>query len=201
MLRIAIVGGGPSGVACALTLWAARHNPALPKDIQITLFDAGHSDLQKAALWEVPGMPMGVVGSLLLSQMRQQVVDAGLAWHDLAIQRIKSQSSPFHLHAANGDSWETDIVVLATGFKAFEIELEVQAPIMAHPHSMKSRVCLKVDSQSRLSQGFYVAGSLAGVYSMYATAIGSGTAVACNILSELTGKPTVVHDVPVVEHI
>jgi len=196
MPKIVIIGGGPAGIACALTLVAARGKPAVPQDMQIGIFDTGASDLLSAALHEVPGISAGMHGSELLSSMRKQVVNTGVIWHEEKIVRISSRTSPFILHGQSGQNWDADIIVLASGFKHFEILLEFDAVTRIHPHSLKPRVCLPVDAEKRVAPGIYVAGLLSGVPSMFSIAIGSGTEVACHILSDLTGQPTVVHDVP-----
>lgn len=192
--RVVIVGGGPAGIACALTLEAAKRQNLLDSGSSVTVMDAGHSDLLAAALREVPGLSPGIHGKDLLGTMHAQLQAMGGVYIVDTVTHLFWESAPFRLSTASGREEHADLVVLAAGYKHFELSCEPGLPTKMHPYSPKQRTCLVTDQEHRVAPGIYAAGNLGGEYSMFAVAIGSGTAVACQILSDLAGKPILVHD-------
>lgn len=191
---IAIVGGGPSGTACALTLEAAKRHNLFDKESKVIVFDSGKSDLQSAALWEVPGLPTGSPGPTVLADMHRQLQQTSAELYSDTVVSILRIETGFEISLASGKMQCADIIVLAGGYKQFDLQGNLELPTKKHPYSPKNRTSLVTDGEHRVAPGVYAAGNLAGEYSMYAVAIGSGTAVACQILSDLSGQPVLVHD-------
>ena len=194
MTQVVIVGGGPAGLSCALVLQSAlRHHPAL--DLAITVIDAGRSDLLQAELWNAAGIPLGTQGPVLLESLRAQLTHVHLV-HE-RVNRLESVANTgFRLQGALGAEWLADFVVLATGYKDFQLDVTPTLVMRPHPNTAKPRPCLVLDDCLRADPHLYAAGLIAGTHSMFSSACGSGTEAACFLLSELLGLPTHVHDVP-----
>jgi Thioredoxin reductase len=77
MYDVIIVGGGASGLACALTLASSRGRGwSWAEGRTYLVFDTGESDLHKAYLKNVPGVqPM--TGTRLLEVIREQIKNWG----------------------------------------------------------------------------------------------------------------------------
>jgi hypothetical protein len=68
---IIIIGGGVGGLACGITLASAHAKPWF-KDRRVLVIDDGSSDLEKAKLFNVPGVAPGTTGTQALHTMRMQ---------------------------------------------------------------------------------------------------------------------------------
>ncbi|WP_380876364.1 pyridine nucleotide-disulfide oxidoreductase [Sphingomonas sp. DBB INV C78] len=102
-----IVGGGPAGLTAAIYL--ARFH------LDTVLVDAGHS---RAALIPLTrnhaGFPDGIAGSELLSRMRQQARNYGVAIQHEMIHSLAAEGQCFIARSKEG-SWRARTVLLATG--------------------------------------------------------------------------------------
>jgi len=196
---VIIVGGGPAGLSCAITLASAQGRGWEWVDgRRFLVIDDGRSDLKKALLNNAPGIPLGTKGTELLEAMRRQLKELSdsVELVEDAVVKVEGEKGSFKVYTRSGKVYEAEVVVLATGFQSFEIECP-DCKVRENPKSPKpGRVMVEHDGDYRVKDGLYVAGLLAGVSSMFATASGSGVQVAVNVLSEWAGKPVVVHDVP-----
>lgn len=193
MVRIAIVGAGPAGLACAQTLAATKGLDKHPQNLSVVLFDTGVSDLNQAELWCVPGVALGRQGDEWLSQARREVMHFGnVSLRADSVLSIEGEAPAIQVSTASGTE-SFQYVVYAAGRLGDTRITEVE--YYPHPRTVKPWQAIRVDAQSRVRSGLYVAGIAAGSYSMLGSVMGSGVDVACHILSELEGHPTVVHDV------
>ncbi len=195
---VIIVGGGASGLSCALTLASAKGRGwDWAENRRYIVFDTGRSDMNRAMFNNVPGIPRGTLGTELLEKIKEQIKSyGGVDFKEEKVVKIEGEKGNFKVYTENGNVYEGDYVVLASGFHRFEIECE-GVEVVDNPKSPKpGRVMIKHDGDYKVREGLYVAGLLAGVSSMFTAAAGSGVQVAINILSEWAGKPVVIHDVP-----
>jgi len=196
---VIIVGGGASGLACALTLASSQGRGwEWAEGKKFLVIDNGRSDLNKALLNNVPGVPTGTLGPELLQKIKDQIkaINNSVEFIEDKVTKVEGEKGNFKVYTEGGKVFEADYVVLASGFHKFEIECE-GVEVVDNPKSPKpGRVMIKHDGDYKVRDGLFVAGLLAGVSSMYTAAAGSGVQVAINILSEWAGKPVVIHDVP-----
>jgi len=196
---VVIVGGGPAGLACALTLASSQGRGwQWAEGKKFLVIDNGRSDLNKAMLNNVPGVPIGTLGPELLQKIKEQIkaTNDTVDFLEDTVTKIEGEKGNFKVYTKGGKVFEAEYVVLASGFHKFEIECE-SVEVMDNPKSPKpGRVMVRHDGDYKVREGLFVAGLLAGVSSMYTAAAGSGVQVAINILSEWAGKPIVIHDVP-----
>jgi thioredoxin reductase len=186
MFDVLILGGGVSGVSCALVLGSAKNKSfVLDKKIGI-ISHQKTSSLQEALFNNAYGIPKGKLGSDLLTESLEQlhtlyphVVQIG----DEKVLKIDGMFPNFTV-ITNKNSYQTKSIVVAIGYaNTFDIEglfVFVEPHKKANPE--KHRIQLK-NEDHKVADGIYVVGTLAGWRSQLAIAAGSGAAVATDILT------------------
>ena len=198
MYDVLIIGGGGSGVSCALVLGSAQKKWFMTdKKIGIITHQKS-SALQDGVYNNAYGIPAGKLGSELLTESTKQL-------HDLYphIDQIEGEKVmivegeyPNFTVFTNKHSYQTKNIVVAIGSSnTFAIEGLMQ---FVEPHKKaiaeKLRIQLKNDDH-KVADGIYVAGTLAGWRSQLAIAAGSGAAVATDIMTVWNNGVSVqVHD-------
>jgi len=190
MYSVAIVGGGPAGLSCALTLADGTERFEFAKGKKFLVVDSGTSDVLKAVLNNVPGVERGTTGEEYLRFLKSQVEKFESV--DLVsgkVVEVFGEKGSFTLRLSDGGEFKSELVVFATGFQAFSVKTGL-VEVIPHPRSPRpGKVALKPKAD-----GVYVAGLAAGEITMVAVACGSGVDVACRILSDWAGKVVVGHD-------
>ena len=195
---VIIIGGGASGLSCALTLASAQGRGwEWVENRRYLVLDTGRSDMNRALFKNVPGVPGGTLGKELIDRIKEQIKEfGGVDFVEERATKVEGSKGSFRVYTEGGKIYESEYVVLASGFHRFDIECE-GVKVVDNPKSPKpGRVMVEHDGDYKVREGLYVAGLLAGVSSMFTAAAGSGVQVAINILSEWAGKPVVIHDVP-----
>jgi len=194
---VIIVGGGPAGLGCALTLASAKGHFDWGENRKYLVIDNNSSDLLKAKLNNVPGVKPGSLGKDVINQLKEHVkMYENVEIIDGKVVKVEGEYKNFKVITENGKEFYSDFVVFATGFHEFNIECEDMEVIENKKSPRPGKVQLKVDQDYKIKEGVYAAGLIAGVSTMFATAAGSGVQVACNIQAIMAGKNVVVHDVP-----
>lgn len=186
MFDVLIIGGGVSGVSCALVLGSA-HKKAFAQDKKIGIITHQKtSSLQEALFNNAYGIPAGKLGSELLTESLEQLQD--LYPHVTQIEgekvlKIEGDYPNFNV-ITNKNSYKTKNIVVGIGSaNTFAIEGLMH---FVEPHKKaiaeKQRIQLKNDDH-KVTEGIYVVGTLAGHRSQLAIAAGSGAAVATDILT------------------
>lgn len=198
MFDVLIIGGGVSGMSCALVLGSAK-NKSFVTEKKIGIFSHQKaSSLQDALFNNAYGIPSGKLGSELLSESIEHLSQAYP--HITQIQnekvlRIEGESPNFNV-ITNKSSYKTKAIVVGIGSaNTFSIEGLMQY-IIPHQKALheKQRIQLK-NIDHKVAEGIYVIGTLAGWRSQLAIAAGSGAAVATDILTLWNnGTQTHVHD-------
>lgn len=198
MFDVLIIGGGVSGMSCALVLGSAK-NKNFVSDKKIGIFThQKSSSLQDALFNNAYGIPAGKPGSELLSE---SIIHLSESYpHISQIQnekviRIEGESANFNV-ITNKNSYQTKAIVIGIGSaNTFAIEGLMQY-VIPHQKALpeKQRIQLK-NSDHKVAEGIYVIGTLAGWRSQLAIASGSGAAVATDILTLWNnGTETHAHD-------
>jgi len=186
MFDVLIIGGGVSGMSCALVLGSAEHK-AFVQDKRIgILTHQKASSLQDALFNNAYGIPTGKLGSELLTESVSQLHD--LYPHVIQIpnekvMKIEGNAGNFSI-TTNKSSYHSKIVVIGIGAgNPFTIE-GLEEFVMPHQKVIpeKNRIQLK-NEDHKVTEGIYVTGTLAGWRSQLTIAAGSGAAVATDILT------------------
>lgn len=186
MFDVLIIGGGVSGVSCALVMGSAHKKPFVnDKNIGIIVHQKS-SALQDALFNNAYGIPAGKLGSELLTESLDQLQN--LYPHitqieDEKVLKVEGDYPNFKV-ITNKNSYSTKNIVIAIGSaNTFAIEGLMQ---FMEPHKKaiaeKQRIQLK-NEDHKVADGIYVAGTLAGHRSQLTIAAGSGAAVATDILT------------------
>lgn len=186
MFDVLIIGGGVSGVSCALVLGSA-HKKAFVQDKKIGILTHQRtSNLQDALLNNVYGVPAGKLGSELLQESIEQLSTTYPHIEQIAGEKVTKvlKDSDYYQVYTNDNIYEAKIVVVAVGASnTFDIE-GLNQYLTPHLKSIpeKNRIQLK-NEDHKVADNLYVAGVLAGHRSQVAIASGSGAAVATDILT------------------
>jgi thioredoxin reductase len=198
MYDVLIIGGGVSGMSCALLLGSAQHKPfAVDKRIGIIPHQKA-SSLQDALFNNAYGIPAGKLGSDLLTESithLQQLYPHINQISGEKVMKIEGEVGNFSV-ITNKNTYVAKMVVIGIGAaNPFTIE-GLEAFVIPHQKVIaeKNRIQLK-NTDHKVTEGIYVIGTLAGWRSQLAIAAGSGAAVATDILTLWNnGVHVQVHD-------
>lgn len=198
MFDVLIIGGGVSGMQCALVIGSAKNKAfAADKNVGILLHQRA-SHVQTAVFNNVLGLPKGTLGESILSNGKEQLTN--LYPHISQIENEKvtaiSEVENGFTITTNKQTYFSKIVILALNYaKPFTIN-GLESYIIPHEKSNpeKDRVQLK-NTNFLMKQGLYCCGTIAGLRSQFAIAAGSGACVATDILTLWNnGKHVKIHD-------
>ncbi|MGZ9734477.1 FAD-dependent oxidoreductase [Flavobacterium sp. GNP002] len=198
MFDVLIVGGGVSGISCALVLGSAK-NKSFVTDKSIGVFTHQKaSSLQEALFNNAYGIAPGKLGSELLKESTEHLSKAYphiTQIPDEKVLKIEGQFPEFTV-ITNRNSYQTKTIVIGIGSaNTFAID-GLMHYVEPHQKSLpeKQRIQLK-NNDHKVADGIYVIGTLAGWRSQLAIASGSGAAVATDILTLWNnGVQTHAHD-------
>jgi thioredoxin reductase len=198
MFDVLIIGGGVSGMSCALILGSAKNKPfAADKKIGIIAHQKG-SSLQDAVFFNAYGITSGKLGEELLQESKEQLVNNYSHVEQIyeeKVIKIEGRAGNFAI-TTNKNSYQAKIVVIGIGAgNPFTIE-GLEEFIMPHQKVIteKNRIQLR-NVDHKVTEGIYVTGTLAGWRSQLTIAAGSGAAVATDILTLWNnGVHVQVHD-------
>ncbi len=198
MFDVLIIGGGVAGVSCALIMGSAKSKPfAIDKKIGIIAHQKT-SALQDALFNNAYGIKPGKLGLELLTETLDQLSETYphvIQIHTEKVLSVEGEYPSFTI-VTNKNSYTTKTIVVAIGSaNTFDIDGLLQ---FVQPHAKalveKQRIQLR-NTDHKVADGIYVAGTLAGLRSQLAIAAGSGAAVATDILSLWNGGIDVqIHD-------
>lgn len=198
MFDVLIIGGGVSGMSCALVLGSAK-NKSFVRDKRIgILTHQKTSSLQEALFNNAYGIAPGKLGSELLAESTEHLSKAYphiIQLPEEKVLKIEGEFPDFTV-VTNKNSYQTKTIVIGIGSaNTFAID-GLMHYVKPHQKSLpeKQRIQLK-NSDHKVAEGIYVIGTLAGWRSQLAIAAGSGAAVATDILTLWNdGVQTHAHD-------
>lgn len=198
MFDVLILGGGVSGVSCALVLGSAKSKPfAADKKIAILTHQKA-SNLQEALFNNAYGIPAGTLGIDLMKHSLQQLAEQYS--HIVQIPnekalKIEGSVGAFKVVTNKEMYFAKTIVVAVNASNTFAIEGLIQY-VIPHKKSNPEKNKIQLSNIDHLvTDGIYVAGTLAGWRSQLAIAAGSGASVASDLLTLWNnGVHVQVHD-------
>ena len=186
MFDVLIVGGGVSGISCAMVLGSAKKKTFVSSKKIGILTHQKTSSLQEALFNNAYGIPPGKLGSELLIESIDHLSNTYphiLQIPEEKVLKIEGLYPEFTV-VTNKNTYKTATIVIGIGSaNTFAIEGLMQ---FVEPHKKalpeKQRIQLK-NIDHKVADGIYVIGTLAGWRSQLAIAAGSGAAVATDLLT------------------
>lgn len=198
MFDVIIIGGGVSGVSCALLLGSAKQKPfAIDKKIGIISHQKA-SSLQNAVFNNAYGIAPGKLGSELLDESLEHLHKLYPNVEQFSgekVLEIQGEVGNFTL-ITNKNSYKAKLVAIGIGASnPFCIE-GLEEFVVSHKKAAPEKNRLQLKNEDHLvKEGVYAMGTLAGHRSQLTIAAGSGASVATDILTLWNdGKPVQVHD-------
>ena len=198
MLDVLIIGGGVSGVSCALVLGSAK-NKSFVSDKKIAIITHQKtSALQQALFNNAYGIAPGKLGSELLTESLEQLENVYPHITQMGGEKVIAVTGehPNFTVVTNKNTYPTKNIVVAIGASnTFAIE-GLMNYVEPHKKSIAEKQRIQLHNDDHLvTEGIYVAGTLAGHRSQLAIAAGSGAAVATDILTLWNdGISSQIHD-------
>ncbi|HWS60990.1 MAG TPA: FAD-dependent oxidoreductase [Flavobacterium sp.] len=208
MFDVLIIGGGVSGISCALVLGSAKNKPFVTDKKIGILTHQKNSNLQEAIINNAYGIAPGKLGLDLLTESIQHLSETYPHIAQISSEKVikvegesttsvrPSSSGPEFTITTNKNNYKSKIVVVAIGAaNTFDIEglMHFVEPHQKTPPE-KQRIQLK-NTDHKVAEGIYVTGTLSGSRSQVPIAAGSGASVATDILTIWNGgNHTQVHD-------
>ncbi|RYJ41338.1 FAD-dependent oxidoreductase [Flavobacterium beibuense] len=198
MFDVLIIGGGVSGVSCALILGSA-HNKPYAQGKRVGIFTHQKSTaLQDALFNNAYGIPQGKLGKDLMAESLEHLHSAYPEVEQIEnekVMKVEGAAGNF-IVTTNKNTYQTRIVVIAIGSaNTFAIE-GLMDYVIPHKKALpeKNRIQLK-NNDHLVTEGIYAAGTLAGWRSQLSIAAGSGASVGTDILTLWNnGIPSQHHD-------
>ena len=190
MFDVLIIGGGVSGISCAMVLGSAK-NKAFVTNKKIGVFTHQKtSALQEALFNNAYGIAPGKLGSELLIESIDHLSNIYPHISQIPEEKVLKIEGhyPEFTVVTNKSKYQTQNIVIGVGSaNTFAIEGLMQ---FVEPHKKalpeKQRIQLK-NTDHKVADGIYVIGTLAGWRSQLAIAAGSGAAVATDLLTLWNG--------------
>ncbi|QKF58977.1 FAD-dependent oxidoreductase [Aliarcobacter lanthieri] len=191
---VIIIGAGAAGFGCALNLGSANDKFDWAKDRKYLILDDNKSDLNVGKYCNVAGVEFGINGVDLLVKLKEQIKNySSIELKEEKATKIVKNGNSFTVSTEN-NTFEAEIVVLATGLHKFDIEVD-GVVVKDNIFVPKPNLIYLENKNNIIAPNLYVAGLASGVPTMFACASGDGTKVACDIFTQWSGKVAVVHDV------
>ncbi|TXD49873.1 FAD-dependent oxidoreductase [Polaribacter sp. IC073] len=193
-----IIGGGVSGLQCALVLGSAKNKPfAINKKVGIVMHQRT-SHLQNALFNNVLGLSPKTLGASILNEGKEQLLTLYPDVSQIEDEKVLSVDDfeGRYKVVTNKNTYTSKIVVIALNYsKPFTIEgLDTFIEPHAKANLAKDRIQLK-NEDHLIKKGLYCCGTIAGCRSQFAIAAGSGASVATDILTLWNdGNHVKIHD-------
>lgn len=195
---VLIIGGSVAGVSCAMILGSASKKAFVADKKMAIIAHQKASALQDGIYNNAYGIPVGTLGSELLTNTLtdlKQTFPQIDCLEDEKVIEITKETEVFKVITNKGNIYDSKIIVVATGNGSMTIK-GLETYVIPHQKSIpeKNRIQLK-NNDHKVDTNFYVAGTLAGHRSQLSIASGSGAMVATDILVDWNGgKETHAHD-------
>lgn len=198
MFDVLIIGGGVSGVSCALIVGSALKRPYAEGKRAGIFTHQKASSLQDALFNNAYGIPAGTLGADLMDSTLRQLSELYPEVEQIPnekVMKIEGEAGNFTV-TTNKSVYQAGIVVVAIGSaNTFAIE-GLMGYVIPHKKAIPEKNRIQLTNDDHLvTEGIYAAGTLAGHRSQLAIAAGSGAAIGTDILTLWNdGKPTQYHD-------
>lgn len=120
--KVIIVGSGPAGFSAGIYLARANLEPLMLEGFMAGGMPGGQL-MTTDEVENYPGYQDGVGGQELMGNMRQHAVNAGVRMNMVDVTEVDLSSRPFKVVDMNGDAYEADAIIVATGATAKRLKM------------------------------------------------------------------------------
>lgn len=198
MFDVLIIGGGVSGVSCALIVGSALKRPYAEGKKAGILTHQKATSLENAVFNNAYGIPAGTLGSDLMHTTLDHLANLYPEMQQIPNEKVmgvEGEAGNFTV-TTNKGTYQAKAVVVAIGSaNTFDIQGLTQY-VIPNKKAIPEKNRIQLSNEDHLvTEGIYAAGTLAGHRSQLAIAAGSGAAIGTDILTLWNdGKPTQYHD-------
>lgn len=128
-IKVAIIGSGPAGFTAALYAARATLVPVVFKGSAPNL--PGGQLMMTSEVENFPGFPEGLLGPELMARFEKQAERFGAQMKSENIIKIELSQRPFKLTTENGQVYEAQTVIIATGANAKLLGIPLEKELMA----------------------------------------------------------------------
>ena len=124
--KVIILGSGPAG--CTAAIYAAR------ADLEPLLYHGPQPGGQLTITTEVenfPGFPDGLMGPEMMQRFQQQAERFGARFRETEVESVDLHGPPFRI-TAEGETHDTEVLIVATGASARLLGLESESKLMGY---------------------------------------------------------------------
>lgn len=121
--KVIVVGSGPAGFTAGIYLARANLNPLMIEGFMAGGMPGGQL-MTTAEVENYPGFANGVDGQQLMGEMRQQAINSGVRTVMVDVTEVDFSERPYKLTDMNGDTYEADTVIIATGANARRLDMD-----------------------------------------------------------------------------
>lgn len=121
--KVIIIGSGPAGHTAAIYASRACLEPLMLEGFMAGGVAAGGQLTTTTEVENFPGFPTGIDGFQLMMNMREQSINNGTEILTETVDKIDLSSRPFKLSTEQGQSFEADSIIIATGATAKRLGL------------------------------------------------------------------------------
>lgn len=115
--KVIIIGSGPAGHTAAIYAGKALLKPLMFEGFMAGGIAAGGQLTTTTIVENFPGFPEGIDGSQLMSQMRQQSLNAGAKIQTKTVDSVDLSTRPFKVQVGK-DEFTAESLIIATGATA-----------------------------------------------------------------------------------
>jgi thioredoxin reductase (NADPH) len=116
--KVIIIGGGPAGHTAAIYAGRSLLEPLLFEGFMAADMPAGGQLMTTTDVENYPGFPHGVLGSDLVTYMRDQSIRCGADILTETVAHVRLGQRPFEIENEDGDVYTCDALIVATGATA-----------------------------------------------------------------------------------
>ncbi len=193
-----IIGGGVSGMQCALVLGSAKNKAYVANKKIGIIMHQRTSHLENALFNNVLGLSAKTLGKDILIEGKEQLITLYPHVSQIENEKVLSikEIDSIYIIKTNKNSYQSKIIVIALNYsKPFTID-GLDAFIIPHQKANPKKDRIQLRNENYLiKKGLYCCGTVAGLRSQFAIAAGSGASVATDILTLFNNNtPTKIHD-------
>lgn len=126
-MEVVIIGSGPAGYTAAIYASRAGLNP-----VMFTGFNLGGQLMDTGDVENFPGYPNGITGPMMMEDLKNQALRFGTDIRYKTITSVDFGSKPFKVTDEDGNTYQSNSVIISTGAQAKYLGLESEKKFLGY---------------------------------------------------------------------